>query len=80
MYCCFYYPYNSEKICAQHSTHQKRDMIIILLKVQGKRGIDLGMVPSRHELFGPESSPVGFSWSLYRWEEICKFFDLEITL
>lgn len=48
--------------------------------MQGKRGIDLGMVPSRHELFGPESSPVGFSWSLYRWEEICKFFDLEITL
>lgn len=82
MYCCFHYSYNSENLCAQHSTHQMREMILILLKFQGKRGTDLGMVPSRHKLSGPESSLVGFSWSFAEVERDLQtlFFDLEITL
>lgn len=63
MYCCFYYPDSSEKLSAQHSIHRTRDMLLILQKVQGKRGIDPGMAPSRQELSGPESGGVDFSWS-----------------
>lgn len=35
-----YYQYSSEKASVQHSTHRTGEMILVLLKVQGKRGID----------------------------------------
>lgn len=76
-YCQLYYQYFSAKLNFQHSTHQTRDRILV--KVQGKRGIDPGAAPTgpSHYLLLRVGQLVS-AGALVRWKGIYKLYSIAL--